>query len=102
MRTEQAKKQYKARASLVENVNARVKGRYGLTRLTVRGLEKVKNVAVLVALAHNLAAHGQHLVDALNARPGRAQPLGLSQESSATPGGNTGPVDMATTLLGGP
>ena len=41
MRTDEAKKQYKARASLVENVNAQVKGRYGLTQVTVRGLDKV-------------------------------------------------------------
>lgn len=67
MRTEEARERYKARASLVENVNAQVKGRYGLTQLTVRGLDKVKSVALLVALAHNLAAHGQHLVDALRA-----------------------------------
>jgi Transposase DDE domain len=95
MLTDEAKKQYKARASLVENVNAQVKGRYGLTQLTVRGLDKVRSVAVLVALAHNLAAHGQHLVDALHARQsarsGRAQPLGLSTESSATPRGDTSP-----------
>jgi transposase len=106
MLRDEAKKLYKARASLVENVNAQVKGRYGLTQLTVRGLAKVKSVALLVALAHNLTAHGQHLVDGLrareSARPGRAQPFSLSADNSATPRGDTSPVGLATTLPGGP
>lgn len=104
MKTEEAKKQYKARASLVENVNAQVKGRYGLTQLTVRGLDKVKSVALLVALAHNLAAHGQHLVDALrarqSARPERAHLPSLAAGNSASPGGDTTSVSLATTLPG--
>ncbi|HEX2186573.1 MAG TPA: IS1182 family transposase, partial [Chloroflexota bacterium] len=77
MQTAEAKERYKARAGLVENVNAQVKGRYGLEQLTVRGLAKVKCVALLVALAHNMAAHGHHLVEALRARdtarPAQAQ-----------------------------
>jgi hypothetical protein len=105
MRTEEAKEQYKARAGLVENVNAQVKGRYGLTQVTVRGLDKVKSVALLVALAHNLAAHGQPLVDALRARqsasPERAHLLNLAPGNLASPVGDTSLVGLATTLPGG-
>jgi hypothetical protein len=83
-----------------------VKGRYGLTQVTVRGLDKVKSVALLVALAHNLAAHGQFLVDALRARQGarpeRAHLLSLAAGNSASPGGDTTSlVSLATTLPGG-
>ena len=100
MRTEEARERYKARAGLVENVNAQVKGRYGLERLTVRGLPKVKSVALLVALAHNMAAHGHDLVEALQARntarSAQAQPHSLSPVTAATPGGDTSPVGLAT------
>lgn len=61
METEEAKELYRARAGLVENVNAQVKERYALDRLWVRGLDKVKCVVLLVALAHNLAAHAPAL-----------------------------------------
>jgi transposase len=57
METAEAQQLYKARASLVENVNAHVKERYGVDRVWVRGLDKVRCVALLVALAHNLSAH---------------------------------------------
>ena len=48
-----AKELYKQRASTAECVNAQARNR-GLTRLRVRGIRKVKAVAVLFALAHNL------------------------------------------------
>jgi IS5 family transposase len=62
METEEAKELYRARAGLVENVNAQVKERYRLDRVWVRGLDKVKCVVLLVALAHNLAAHAPALL----------------------------------------
>jgi hypothetical protein len=53
MATDQAKKRYKDRAATAECVNAQARNR-GFIRLSVRGLAKVKGVAVLFALAHNL------------------------------------------------
>jgi len=53
MATDQAKQRYKERAASAECVNAQARNR-GLIRLSVRGLPKVKAVAVLFALAHNL------------------------------------------------
>ena len=53
MGTEPAKAIYKERASTAECVNAQARGR-GLLRLPVRGLAKVKAIALWHALAHNL------------------------------------------------
>ena len=53
MATEQAKEQYKDRAASAECVNAQARNR-GMTRLVVRGVDKVKSVVLLFALAHNL------------------------------------------------
>ena len=53
MASEQAKRRYKDRAASAECVNAQARNR-GMIRLNVRGLTKVKGVAVLFALAHNL------------------------------------------------
>ena len=53
MGTDKAKEIYKDRASTVECVNAQARNR-GLTRLWVRGLKKVKAVALWFAIAHNL------------------------------------------------
>ena len=53
MGTEAAKAIYKERASTVECVNAQARNR-GLVRLLVRGVQKVKAVALWFALAHNL------------------------------------------------
>lgn len=102
MSTDEAKEQYKGRASLVENVNAQVKGRYGLTEVTVRGLEKVKCVALLVALAHNLAAHGNNLVEALHRRnsapPTLASPRSPSPPALVAPDGESSPPGVAHPL----
>jgi transposase len=49
----EAKELYKRRAATAECVNAQARNR-GLQRLPVRGLPKVKCVALLFALAHNL------------------------------------------------
>jgi len=53
MATDEAKERYKDRAATAECVNAQARNR-GLQRLPVRGLDKVKGVALLFALAHNL------------------------------------------------
>ena len=53
MATDEAKAIYKNRAAVAECVNAQARNR-GLTRLLVRGKTKVRCVAVLYALAHNL------------------------------------------------
>jgi transposase len=53
MGTEEAKAIYKERAATAECVNAPARGR-GLTQLLVRGLAKVKAIALWYALAHNL------------------------------------------------
>lgn len=53
MGTEPAKAIYKQRASTAECVNAQARAR-GLVRLLVRGLAKVKAIALWYALAHNL------------------------------------------------
>lgn len=54
MNTDEAKEIYKERAATAECVNAQARNR-GLIRLLVRGLEKVKAVALWFAVAHNLA-----------------------------------------------
>lgn len=53
MGSEAAKQIYKQRAATAECVNAIARGR-GLTQFLVRGLSKVKAVALWYALAHNL------------------------------------------------
>ncbi len=54
MWTEAAKAIYKDRAATAECVNAQARNR-GLVRLLVRGVEKVKAVALWLAVAHNVA-----------------------------------------------
>jgi len=53
MATEEAKEIYKQRASTAECVNAQARNR-GLQRFLVRGLSKVRAIALWYALAHNL------------------------------------------------
>jgi IS5 family transposase len=53
MGSDEAKALYKDRAATAECVNALARNR-GLNRLLVRGLKRVKGVALLFALAHNL------------------------------------------------
>jgi transposase len=54
MATEEAKEIYKERAATAECVNAQARNR-GLIRLLVRGLRKVKAVALWFATVHNMA-----------------------------------------------
>ena len=53
MKSDEAKALYKDRAATAECVNALARNR-GLNRLLVRGLKRVKGVALLFALAHNV------------------------------------------------
>ena len=53
MNTDEARELYKKRAATAECINAQARNR-GLQQLPVRGLPKVKAVALLFALAHNL------------------------------------------------
>ena len=53
MGTDEAKAIYKERAATAECVNAQARNR-GLIRFLVRGLDKVKAVALWHALAHNM------------------------------------------------
>lgn len=75
MGTDQAKAIYKERAATAECVHAQARNR-GMIRLQVRGLDKVKGVAVLFALAHNLMRMVS-LAPAL---------LGIGTATSAVPG----------------
>jgi hypothetical protein len=54
MASDAAKEIYKQRAATVECVNAQARNR-GLTRLMVRGTDKVKAIALWHALTHNMA-----------------------------------------------
>lgn len=57
MDTDEAKRLYRARASLCELPNAHLKQHQGLTQLLVRGLPKVTCVALLAGLAANIVHH---------------------------------------------
>jgi transposase len=54
MGTEEAKEIYKQRGATAECVNAQARNR-GLTQFVIRGLQKVKAVALWFATAHNMA-----------------------------------------------
>jgi transposase len=82
METAEAQQLYKARASLVENVNAHVKERYGVDRVWVRGLDKVLCVTLLVALAHNMGAHALALAAPVPADTLRGPALASAHESA--------------------
>lgn len=53
MATAEAQEIYRERGATIELVNARLR-RFGLSRLTVRGLEKVRAMILLSVLTHNL------------------------------------------------
>lgn len=61
MRTDEAKRQMRARASLCELTNAHIKTRFAMASLLVRGLDKVTCMALLTALTANLVAHAASL-----------------------------------------
>ena len=61
MRTDEAKEQMRARASLCELSNAHIKTRFAMASLLVRGLTKVTCMVLLTALTANLVAHAASL-----------------------------------------
>ncbi len=61
MRTDEAKEQMRARASLCELSNAHIKTRFSMASLLVRGLTKVTCMVLLTALTANLVAHATAL-----------------------------------------
>jgi len=62
MSTAQAKRVYRARASLCELPNAHLKQHQGLAQVVVRGLGKVTCVAMLAELEANLVQHAARLL----------------------------------------
>lgn len=62
MTTEAAKRTMKARASLCELSNAHLKWHHGIAHVLVRGLEKVRCVALLGAIAANMLAHAASIL----------------------------------------
>jgi transposase len=57
MKTDAAKRDYRARAGLCELSNAHLKSHHGTERVLVRGLGKVTCVALFGAIAANILAH---------------------------------------------
>ena len=62
MESEEGKKIYKQRAATSETVNAELRTHRGLAPLTVRGLNKIKCVALWCALAYNLTHFSKALL----------------------------------------
>jgi transposase len=62
MTTDDAKRLYRARAGLVELLNAHFKARFGIDRLLVRGLPKVRCVVLLAGLTFNLLQNADRLL----------------------------------------
>jgi transposase len=60
MATPEAKALYKRRGEVAERTNAEMKDKRGLTHFLVRGLSKVKCVALWTALAYNVALLHSH------------------------------------------
>ena len=62
MVTDEAKRLYRARAGLVELLNAHVKTRFGIEQVLVRGLPKIRCVVLLAGLAFNLLQNADRLL----------------------------------------
>ena len=62
MQTEEAKRTFRARASLCELPNAHLKEHHGVAQVLVRGLNKVTSVALLAGLTANILAHATALL----------------------------------------
>ena len=60
METPEAKKKYRARASLAELPNAHQKTHHGIRQVLVRGLGKVTCVILLNAIVSNILQHANH------------------------------------------
>lgn len=64
MDTPEGQQVYSLRASTIETINADLRCYRGLTPFTVRGLSKVRCVALWAALAYNLMHFGRALLEA--------------------------------------
>jgi transposase len=62
MQSPEGKETYRARAGLVELVNAHYKSHFNLGQVLVRGLEKVTSVVLLGAITFNLLQHAAKLL----------------------------------------
>jgi transposase len=62
MGSQEGKEIYKQRAATSETVNADAKAHRGMTRLSVRGLDKARCVALWFALAYNLSHFAKELI----------------------------------------
>jgi hypothetical protein len=62
METDEAKRLYRARASLCELSNAHLRTHHGVDQFLVRGLAKVTCVALLGAITSNLLQHAATLL----------------------------------------
>ena len=62
MQTAEAKRTFRARASLCELSNATVKPHHGVAQVLVRGIAKVTCVALFAALAANILQHAAKLL----------------------------------------
>ena len=62
MTTAEAKKVYRARASLCELMNAHLRSHHGVEQFLVRGLAKVTCVGLLGAIASNVLQHAANLL----------------------------------------
>ena len=62
MATDEAKQIYKQRAASVERANADLKTHRGLKPFSVRGLHKVRCIALLSVLAYNIKLFGRALL----------------------------------------
>ena len=62
MQTNEAKELYRARSALAELPNARLKTRFAMSQLLVRGLDKVTCFALLAALSMNILTHASKLL----------------------------------------
>ena len=62
MQTDEAKRLYRARASLCELSNAHLRTHHGVGQFLLRGVVKITNVALLAAIASNLLQHATTLL----------------------------------------
>jgi transposase len=69
MGTEEAQDTYRIRAATIECVNAQARSRFGLQQFRVRGLRKVRCVALWIALTHDLLIWIKHLQRGRGALP---------------------------------
>ncbi len=69
MGTDAMQDTYRVRAATIECVNAQARSRFGLHQFRVRGLRKVRCVALWTALTHDLLIWIKHLYQGLGALP---------------------------------